>query len=178
MQRITPITTDHQLILEGLDVLRLIVNRLETDEFVEPEDITAVLSFLRDVGCECLERTEQLLLRPALLRAKKREHVQRLKTALARHAAIRPLFDDTAAGVTSRKHFVLRVHLLTKLVGDLILEEDHSLLQAAVDLLGDPEGQLHLEKFREQERGISGIAVRRSPSLRRLETKYAYPHCV
>src|SRR5438093_1360845 len=137
MQRISSLTTDHQMILECLDILRLIVDRLETDEFVDPADIETVLHFLRDVGCECLDHTEQLLLRPALLRTKRKEQVQRLKSAVARHQAIRPLFDDAAADVPSRKHFVLRAHLLTKLLADLIAEEDHSLLQAAVDLLSD-----------------------------------------
>ena len=178
MQGITPLTTDHQLILECLEVLRLIVDRLETDEFVDPEDIVTVLEFMRDVGCECLDRTEKLLLRPALSRAKHKDHVKRLKTAMARHHTVRPLFDDAAAEVTSRKHFVLHAHLLTKVVGDLILEEDQWLLQAAIDLLDDPEGMRHVDMFVEQERRISAVAVERSPALHRLEAKYAYPQCI
>src|SRR5437764_1394693 len=103
--RITPVAMDHQLIRECMAVLRLIVDRLETDEFVDPADITTVMQFMQDVGCECLEGTEQLLLRPALSRAKQKRDVVRLKTALARHQTIRPLIDDTTAELTSRKQF-------------------------------------------------------------------------
>ncbi len=178
MQGIPPLTTDHQLILECLEVLRLISERLETEERVETEDIRTVLAFLRDVGCECLAHTEHLLLRPALARARRREDIKLLRTALALHATIPALFDDTASDVTFPKHFVHHAHLLTKLIGDLIFEEDHYLLQATLDLLTDPEGQQSVEKFKEQEREISAIAAELSPTLRRIEMKYAYPRCI
>jgi hemerythrin-like domain-containing protein len=178
MKRMTPITTDHQLILQGLEVLRLIADRLEMDEFVEPDDIVSVLGFLRDVGCECLSRTEHLLLRPALTRAKQKELARRLQRALACHAAVRPLFEDLVSDVNFRKYFILHAHLFTKLVGDLIFEEDHHLLDAAIDLLDDQEGKSNLEQFIAQERQISGVALNGISTLHRLETKYGYPHCV
>ena len=68
MRQNTPLATDHQLMREGLEVLRLIGDRVEMGQVVEPGDLTTVLGFLRDVGCECLNHTEQYLLRPALER--------------------------------------------------------------------------------------------------------------
>jgi len=178
MQRITPLATDHQWILQSLEVLRLMSDRLDADECVDAEDIKMVLGFLLDVGCECLDHTEQLLLRPALLRAQQRQHIQALKSAVARHKTIRPLFEDALAEVTSRKRFVLHASLLSKLLEDIIFEEDHSLLPTVMDLLNDPDGQISIQKFREKERGVSAVAAERSPVLRRLETKYAYPQCI
>jgi hemerythrin-like domain-containing protein len=178
MQRITPLTTDHQLILECLEVLRLIANRMEAGDFVDPADITTVLEFMRDVGCECLDRTEQLLLRPAMSRAKEKEQFLRLRTASKRHHTIRPLLDDAASVITSRKHFVLHAHLLTKVLQDLIVEEDQWLLENAVELLNDPEGLRSVEMFIAREREISAVAVERGPALYRLETKYAYSQSV
>jgi hemerythrin-like domain-containing protein len=139
MSWITPIATDHQLILEGLEVLQLIADRLERHEFVDAEDIATVMGFLRDVGVDCLERTENLLLRPALLRADQNEQILRLKKALARHQTVRPLFENTAADVTFQEHFILHAHLFTKTVSDLIFEEDQALLQGAIELLADPD---------------------------------------
>src|SRR5579884_1431591 len=129
MPRITPLTTDHQSILECLAVLRLLVGRMETDDDVDPADVRTVMDFMRDIGCECLEHTEQLLLRPALSRATQQELSRRLRTALARHHTVRPLVDDATAVLTSRKRFVMHAHLLNKVVSDLIQDEDASLLE-------------------------------------------------
>lgn len=178
MPRITPLTTDHQLILQCLEVLRLIVDRMDAEESVDAADVDTVLEFMRDVTCECMDRTQELLLRPALLRATQKNHVQRLKAAVARHHTVRPVYEDAAAVAGSRKHFVLHAHLFTKVVSDLIIEEDESLLDEAVDLLSDAEGRLSIERFIEKEREISAVAVQRGRALHRLETKYAYPHCI
>jgi hemerythrin-like domain-containing protein len=178
MPWITPIATDHQMILEGLEVLRLMADRLERHEFVDAEDIATVMGFLRDVGVDCLEHTENLLLRPALLRADQNEQILRLQKALARHQTIRPLFEDTAADVTFQDNFILHAHLFTKTVSDLIFEEDQNLLQGVVELLADPEGRSQVEKFAEEERRIRSIAAQRSSRLHWLETKYVYPHCI
>src|ERR1041385_577087 len=175
MARMTPITTDHQMILEGLEVLTLMADRLEIEDFVDPDDIMAVLSFLRDVGCQWLETTELLLLRPALARAKNRDLAKRLKTAVACHQTVRPLFEDTASDMTSRKYFVLHAHLLTKVIGDLILEEDHEFLEQVGQLLDDADGHRQMDEFTERERRVSVIALERMPKMHQLEAKYAYP---
>ncbi len=178
MQRITPLTTDHQLILECLEVLRLIVDRMQSDDSVDAADVTTVLDFMRDVACECLDCTQQMLLSPALHRATEKAHIQHLKGAVARHYTVRPAFEDAASVVTSRKHFVLHAHLLTKLVSDLIIDEDRSLLDEAVSLLTDAEGRRMVEQFIEKEKELSTVAVERGRVLHRLEAKYAYPQCI
>src|SRR5262245_39742837 len=158
MSRMTPITTHHEMILEGLDVLLLMVDRLELEEFVEPDDITAVLNFLGDVGCKCLEHTEQLLLRPALVRSQRKDLASRLKTAISCHETVKPLFEDAISDIPFRKSFIMHAHLLTKVVGDLILEEDDSLLQEAIDLLNDTDGNRNVDEFAEREERIHEIA--------------------
>jgi len=178
MSRITPITTDHQMILEGLEVLTLMADRLEMEDFVEPDDISAVMNFLRDVGCKCLEHTEHLLLRPALAREKNRQLVRRLKTAVACHQTVRPLFEDAVSDTTPSKSFVLHAHLLTKVIGDLILEEDYDLLEQVGQLLDDAEGHRHIDEFTERERNVSAVAVERLSRMHQLEAKYAYPQVV
>jgi len=60
MSRIAPITAHHPSILECLGVLQLIADRMEAGDFVDPQDVSIVLEFLRDVGCECLADTEKL----------------------------------------------------------------------------------------------------------------------
>ena len=88
---------------------------------------------------------------------------------------VRPFFEDTVADATLPEKFVLHAHLFTKLLSDIIVEEDRFLLQTAVDLLDDPEGRRNVEEFAEQERRIRAIAVQAGPTLQRIETKYAYP---
>ena len=175
MSRIAPITADHQSILECLGVLQLIADRMEAGDFVDPQDVSTVLEFLRDVGCECLDDTEKLLLRPALQRAKQRELAERLQAALACHQVVRPLFENAAADVGFRKFFVLHAHLLTKLVRDLIQEEEQYLLREVAGLLNDPDGLTKIKEFLDHEQQVHAIAVQKSPAVNRLGAKYAYP---
>jgi hemerythrin-like domain-containing protein len=175
MSRIDPIAAQHQLILECLGVLQLIADRMEAGDFVDPQDVATVLEFLRDVGCECLDGTEKLLLRPALQRTKQRELAERLQTALACHQAVRPLFDNAAADVGFRKFFVLHAHLLTKLVRDLIQEEDQYFLWEVAGLLNDPDGLTKIKEFLDHEQQVHAIAVQKGPAVNRLSAKYAYP---
>jgi hypothetical protein len=97
MKRITPIAKDHEVILDGLAVLRLIAGRVEAGVGVDPKDIAFLLDFLRNVGGACLDHTARLILRPALERATESADIRRLRTALACHETVRPLLDDTAA---------------------------------------------------------------------------------
>ena len=175
MSRIAPITADHQSILECLGVLQLIADRMEAGDFVDPQDVSTVLEFLRDVGCECLDDTEKLLLRPALQRAKQRELAERLQAALECHQVVRPLFENAAADVGFRKFFVLHAHLLTKLVRDLIQEEEQYLLLEVAGLLNDPDGITKIKEFLDHEQQVHAIAVQKRPAVQRLGAKYAYP---
>src|SRR5579884_2420212 len=145
MPRITPLTTDHQSILECLAVLRLLVGRMETDDDVDPADVRTVMDFMRDIGCECLEHTEQLLLRPALSRATQQELSRRLRTALARHHTVRPLVDDATAVLTSCKRFVMRVHLVNQVDSDPKQDDVVPLLEDSDGVLNDADGQRNVE---------------------------------
>ena len=140
MQPITPIAKDHQVILEGVEVLRWIADRVEAGDAVEPADIAMVLDFLRDVGCACLDQTASLILRPALERAHERADVQRLRVFLACHQTVRPLLNETAADLEYYQIcFGCPPNVKTQPVDSLTTEDDETPLRNAVDLFGEPE---------------------------------------
>src|SRR2546422_11413926 len=66
---------DHQVVFCGLEVLRLIGERMEDRHDVDVEDIRVVLSFMRDIAHRCLDNTEEIL-RLACLEQNVAKHVQ------------------------------------------------------------------------------------------------------
>lgn len=54
MQATARIARDHHLILEALEVLRLIGDRMERDHHVDEDDVQALFGFLHDVAHPCV----------------------------------------------------------------------------------------------------------------------------
>src|SRR6059036_1240152 len=54
------VSRDHQVILCGLEVLRLMGERVASRQDVDAEDIQVVLGFMRDVAHRCLDNAEEL----------------------------------------------------------------------------------------------------------------------
>ena len=52
---------EHQVVFCGLEVLRLIGERVENREDVDSQDVRLVLEFMREVAHRCLENTEDIL---------------------------------------------------------------------------------------------------------------------
>src|SRR5262245_29878455 len=52
---------EHQVVFCGLEVLRLIGERMENENEVDTQDIQLVLDFMRDVVHRCLDNTEEIL---------------------------------------------------------------------------------------------------------------------
>ena len=52
---------EHQVVFCGLEVLRLIGERMESRNDVDGQDLQVVLTFMRDVAHRCLDNTEEIL---------------------------------------------------------------------------------------------------------------------
>src|ERR1041385_8955964 len=52
---------EHQVVFCGLEVLRLIGERMENENHVDGEDLEAVFTFMRDIRHRCLDNTEEIL---------------------------------------------------------------------------------------------------------------------
>ena len=49
---------EHQVVFCGLEVLRLIGERMENRSDVDREDVQVILTFMREVAHRCLDNTE------------------------------------------------------------------------------------------------------------------------
>ena len=148
---------EHQVVYCALEVLRLIGERIESHNEVDPEDLLIVLGFMRDVAHRCLDNTEEILRFASL------DH----KLALHRHAL--SLFGDL--GRAHGAEFAEACRRYTDIVSQSILEDRRCL--ATLDC--DP---LILGQFYEWERETDAIARQHGHNLRRLEMKYTIPHCI
>ncbi|PYS55960.1 MAG: hypothetical protein DMG13_01850 [Acidobacteria bacterium] len=163
------VSRDHQVILCGLEVLRLMGERVASRQDVDGEDIHLVLAFMRDVAHRCLDNAEELF--------RGARDNSRLKTVLTNHLTnhgrARHLFAKLthAANPVMADEFVPVCGLYTNLLADLIFEERRALS----DLAFDPPA---LTQFHETEHEIRAAARRHGQILHRLETKYTSPHCI
>lgn len=141
---------DHQVVYCGLEVLRLIGERIESGNDVEEGDLQVVLGFMQDVAHRCLQNTEELL------------------GEIATHHRVRTLFQEMTLVVngSARDHFGPACRAYTTLMADLIFQERRSL------------PAVNLGRFNECEREIDEIAGRHGQTLHRLELKYTSPHCI
>jgi hypothetical protein len=150
-------TKEHQVVYCGLEVLRLIGERIESRDEVDREDLRVVLEFMRDVAHRCLDNTEDIL------------HFASLDQQLVSHRRVRSLFEDLAR--TDGTDFVAACRLYTDILSQSILDDRRCL--AALDC--DPET---LGQFYEWERETDALARQHGQTLHRLEMKYTNPHCI
>src|SRR5262245_1020626 len=73
---------EHQVVFCGLEVLRLMGERMENEHDVDSQDLRLVLSFMREVVHRCLDNTEEIL------------RFACLDQSVARHGQARSLFDE------------------------------------------------------------------------------------
>ena len=173
------VSREHQIILCGLEILRLMRERMENRHDVDLQDVAAILDFMRDVAHPCLENTEKLL-RPALARRTSTNEGVWIDSALCCHDQLRSLFTEmeVVAGSATIEAFFSASGTYTSELEKVIVQEGRLLpkiIHAVFD--GDADGSI-LNGFEETEREISDIARRHGPALHRLELKYAIPHCI
>ena len=177
MSATVALVRDHQIILSGLEVLRLMGERMEVRQDVDREDIHVVLGFMRDVAHRCVDNTEGLI--GPILASNAGASRQVLETTLDNHRQVRTLFEQLTQAVESDAagEFVSLSVSYTTLLADLICEERRIL----PPLLGSASGATSIEniqQFEANEREIREVSRRHGLILRRLETKYTSPHCI
>jgi len=157
MQAATSRVRDHQVVFRGLEVLRLIGERIEDRIDVDGQDIQIVLTFMRDVTHRCLDNTEEIL------------RTASLEQNVARHRQARSLFEELTR--TNGTEFAYACRRYTDLIANSIYDDRRCL--SALDC--DP---VTLSQFFEWEREISDQARRHASTLHQLEMKYTSPHCI
>src|SRR5262245_58434741 len=73
---------EHQIVFCGLEVLRLMGERMENEHDVDGEDLHVVMIFMRDIVHRCLDNTEEIL------------RFARLDQNVAKHRQARSLFEE------------------------------------------------------------------------------------
>lgn len=157
MQTAATRVKDHQVVFCGLEVLRLIGERVENSHDVDDEDLQVVLSFMRDVAHRCLDNTEDIL------------RLACLDQNVAKHVHARSLLEELnqAEGAV----FVSTCRSYTDLLAHLIFEDRRCLSSLDCDVMT-------LSQFYEWERETSDLARKHGQTLHRLEMKYTTPHCI
>ena len=158
MQSATQRAREHQVVFCGLEVLRLIGERIENRTDVDGEDVQLVLTFMRDVTHRCLDNTEEFL------------QAASMEQKLLSHRRVRSLFDEMSRSCAG-EDFAEHCRLYTTLVAELIFEDRRCL--SGLDW--DP---VTLSQFYEWEREIDELAHQHGQTLHRLEMKYTSPHCI
>jgi len=159
MQATASRTREHQIIFCGLEVLRLIGERMENRGDVDWNDIEIVLNFMRDVAHRCLDNTEDIL------------RFASMDGSVANHEQARSLFDQlhSAANGSAAEDFARLCRLYTNLLATSIFEDRRCLSALDCDLTT-------LSQFYEWEREVDELARAHGPLLHRLEAKYTNPH--
>jgi len=157
MQVATLRVRDHQVVLCGLEVLRLIGERMEDQNDVDGDDLQLVLTFMRDVAHRCLENTEDIL------------QLASLEQHILRHRQAKVLFEELR--FAQGQAFALACRRYTDLLASSIFEDRRCL--SALDCDAVTLGQ-----FYEWERETSDLARRHGQTLHQLEMKYTNPHCI
>jgi len=159
MQATASRTREHQIIFCGLEVLRLIGERMENRGDVDWNDIEVVLNFMRDVAHRCLDNTEDIL------------QFASMDGSVANHRQARSLFDQlhSAANASGAEDFARLCRVYTNLLATSIFEDRRCLSALDCDLTT-------LSQFYEWEREVDELARAHGPLLHRLEAKYTNPH--
>ena len=157
MQAAASRVKEHQVVFCGLEVLRLIGERMENCNDVDDQDLQVILGFMRDVAHRCLDNTEEIL------------RFASLEPNVARHRQAKSLFEQlsTCDGMT----FAVTCRQYTDLLANSIFEDRRCV--STLDC--DP---VTLSQFYEWEREIADLARRHGQMLHQLEMKYTSPHCI
>jgi hemerythrin-like domain-containing protein len=153
---------EHQIIFCGLEVLRLMGERIQSRHDVDRQDIETVLKFMREVAHRCLDNTEDIL------------RFASMDGSVANHQRARSLFDQlntTASSASATDEFAELCRRYTDLLATSIFEDRRCLSTLDCDLTT-------LSQFYEWEREVDELARAHGQALHRLETKYTMPHCI
>ena len=161
MRATTARAREHQIVFCGLEVLRLIGERMENSHDVDPIDIELVLTFMSKVAHRCLDNTEEIL------------RFASMDGNITNHERVRSLFEQlhTAANGSTTGEFAGLCQRYTNLLATSIFEDRRCLSTLDCDLTT-------LSQFYEWEREVDELARAHGQTLHRLEAKYTSPHCI
>ena len=148
---------EHQVVFCGLEVLRLIGERVEDQTDVDGGDLQLILTFMRDVAHRCLENTEEIL------------RFASMEQNVARHRQAKSLFEELIQAEGAA--FASTCRRYTDLLAHSIFEDRRWLSTLDCDAVT-------LSQFYEWEREIADIARQHGQTLHQLEMKYTSPHCI
>jgi len=148
---------EHQVVFCGLEVLRLIADRLENRNDIDFEDLRVVLTFMKDIAHRCLDNTEEIL------------RFASMDDCVARHRQAKSLFEELSRA--EGLEFASACRSYTDLLAHSIFEDRRWV--ATLDC--DPNT---LGQFYEWEREVADLARAHGPILHRLEMKYTSPQCI
>jgi hypothetical protein len=152
---------EHQIVFCGLEVLRLMGERMEGSSDVDPGDIDVVLDFMSRVAHRCLDNTEEIL------------RFASMDGNLTNHQRARSLFEElhTASKAPAHDVFAGLCRRYTNLLASSIFEDRRCLSALDCDLTT-------LSQFYEWEREVDELARVHGQALHRLEMKYTTPQCI
>ena len=157
MQAAPSRSKEHQVVFCGLEVLRLMGERMENEHHVDGEDLHIVMTFMRDIVHRCLDNTEEIL------------RFARLEQNVAKHRQARSLFDELSRA--DGAVFASTCRSYTELLAHSIFDDRRCLSTLDCDAVT-------LSQFYEWEREISDLARQHGQTLHQLELKYTTPHCI
>ena len=149
---------EHQVVYCGLEVLRLISDRLENRNEIDRQDLDAVLRFMRNIAQRCLDNTEDIL------------RFAGVEASLANHMRARSILNQLdSAG--DGEEFTSLCRAYVDLLATAIFEDRRCLATLGCDVTT-------LGQFYEWEREVDELARPHGELLHRLESKYTNPHCI
>jgi hypothetical protein len=157
MQAAASRVKEHQVIFCGLEVLRLMAERIENEHDVDGQDLQLILSFMRDIAHRCLENTEEIL------------RFASLEQNVVRHRQARSLFDELTR--VEGPAFAAMCRRYTDLLAHSIFDDRRCLSALDCDAVT-------LSQFYEWERETAELARQHGQMLHQLEMKYTNPHCI
>jgi hypothetical protein len=152
---------EHQVVFCGLEVLRLINERMENQTDIDRQDLKVVMNFMRTVAHRCLDNTEDIL------------RAAGMEASLANHARARSMFNqlDGAGDDFRNDEFTALCRTYVDLLATAIFEDRRCLATLGCDVT-------ILGQFYEWECEVDELARPHGELLHRLETKYTSPHCI
>src|SRR5215471_18533755 len=109
MQAAASRVKEHQVVFCGLEVLRLIGERMDDASDVDDQDLQVVLTFMRDVAHRCLDNTEEIL------------RFASFEQNVAKHGQAKSLFEELSR--VQGQAFATACRQYTNLLADSIFED-------------------------------------------------------
>jgi hypothetical protein len=149
---------EHQVVFCGLEVLRLIADRMDSRNDVDSRDLQTVLDFMRDVAHRCLDNTEDIL------------RFASLEQNVVNHRRARTMFEELSRDLAAAE-FSSACRCYTDLLAQAIFEDRRCLSKLDCD-------PATLSQFYEWEQQTAELARSYGRTLHQLEIKYTIPHCI